>query len=299
MMQWSGYMRAARDHVVLETVRRGQALVVRPLGDLPGYSPTAFRGELRRVQKLAEDPRIKHIICDFSHSAYFSQEMVVPLLALREPLDERGKLVMCGLSDEMRTLMEHTEGGADVIQYDDRPSAIDDLSGESIFTRSSEWMNLHPKSTLAIAALVLTPLVLLLAYTVDENPFDLRSPAEQLYDALADEWEEAVDLEASGASREDWRDFARPAGERVFDLLVQMRETEGRDDADNAVMRALVIMLRITEAPEDRVRSMAGQFTTAMDMAREQLAAKEIAVDRVDTLKPRGERGVTIDPDNF
>lgn len=257
----------ARKHELVQCERVGDTLVVTPLGDRMEYSNGVFEHELNRVRRIASNETVRNIVCDFSEKGYFSQELVVPILGLRDHVRTRGRFVAAGMSEQMSKMFEHSESGTHILQYPDRNSAISQVADVSISEAASARFRQNRRLLMPISIVAVIAMLAAGWFAIGE-PYFFGSPAAQLYRTLASCWADADEVVNSQPTKANWNGLKSRFLENLTGPVASLRDKTEKTPADVAVLAAANKLQSIAGEPRDRIEIMQDQFLPLAEKAR-------------------------------
>lgn len=273
---FSSDLKKSRKHEVLAAERYGDTLVVTPLGDIPEFSKNVIDEEFQRVRRLAGDEGISNIVCDFSEKSYFAQEMVVPLIGLRDQVRTRGRFVAAGMSDEMTALFSRSESGTHILQFPTRSEAIGHVAKVSFGGRVRAAARRNRWLFRALGAVAFCGLLAACWFTFGERLL-AGSRARQLYRRLEYAWADAQRVVDSKPTKANWKGLGDRFQEQVFDPLIEFRADENLTPAEKAVMNAASTLQGMSRSPQ-------GSLERGQDRFLEQAEAARLAIEEEDEI---------------
>ena len=77
----------------------GETLIVSLTSNISSFADSELRRELQGLLDSLRSPDIKNLVIDFGHVPYFGSTMLEAVLTLGKEVQERGKMVLCNVSN--------------------------------------------------------------------------------------------------------------------------------------------------------------------------------------------------------
>lgn len=260
-------LKAAAKHDLILCERVGDTLVITPLGDHLEFAKAIFEHELGRIRRLASNESVRNIVCDFSRKSYFSQELVVPLLGLRDHIRTRGRFVTCGMSEQMSKMFEHSESGTHILQFPNRQVAIGQIADLSLKEAIAARLRQYRRFVMPIFVLLFGVLAVIGWYVI-ADPMLNGSPAEKLYRTVADAWSDVDRVVHSNPKKANWNGLKSRLIEGFVDPIASLRAKENKTAAELAVIAAASHLQAIGVNPRDGLELRQDEFIRLAEEAR-------------------------------
>jgi len=112
----------AQRHRLLPATRRGDTLIIEPIGSMGGFTPSQVREERVRIERLLAEPETANLIIDLGSADYYGSQMIAMFLQLRESC--QGTTALANVSNDMEVVLE-TMGMDELFElYGSQPQAV-------------------------------------------------------------------------------------------------------------------------------------------------------------------------------
>ena len=261
----------AREHTILPVEPRGDTVIMRPGGDLAGYSRTEFSGELSRVKSLFQSApgrrTFRNLIVDCSGSAYFGSEMIGHLVDIRKSIPEDGVMALSGLSPDMEAGLKVMKLDQMWMTFDDREAAARAIASEPF--REKVGRNRRQLGILAALGVVLAIVLLFTLTPIGEWIFGY-GPAND-YDRVAGYVESWQNLRKGDPSPTELEVNGKRLRTRVAGFIEDRSEDSAEMSAGHLrVLRAAELLQTEMVRPRDSKHA-----DLLLEMARARLAIEE------------------------
>jgi anti-anti-sigma factor len=110
--------------------RAGTALVVAPQGDSHGFRYDALHYEYNQLHKALLEPELKHMVVDLGDVEFLGSLMLGVIIKLSRNVKEQGgKVLLCNVSDLMKSVLDSQNLGNVWPQFNGRDQALNALAG--------------------------------------------------------------------------------------------------------------------------------------------------------------------------
>jgi hypothetical protein len=276
--------RLLNQHQILPVERVRNTLIITPAGDIVSFRVKDFRRELEAIrQSLRQDADIDHVIISLDGGTYFSAPMLDQLRELETELKGRGELLVCGASDELKSVLQRLRRNTPVSDYRTTASALSgvtdsQLSGAFYATRTAA----RPYARLFYWAGGIA-LVVLLGFVGRYLVFGTVEQRD--YNTLRSMWLTTVRLRQKPEESFALKEHLRWSESTVREILHRNREQSKKSPAADDLYSAAIAMQQnlITRSGNDQTQS---EFLRAMDSAAEKLGCQPIETARANTTLP-------------
>jgi len=87
--------------------QKKNVLILTPKGDTAGFYDHDVEDQAKALFEQVDEPKVKHILIDFSHASYFGSLIIGLVIRLEKQISEKGgKLVLAEVSEPMQHMLD-------------------------------------------------------------------------------------------------------------------------------------------------------------------------------------------------